>query len=302
MEESREGWFERWRKDHESQLREYRYTLHLILRNPLSAFGLIILLGMVIMAIFAPWIAPYPKQGEGASNLEASLLPPSYEHPFGTDLLGRDILSRVIYGARTSLQAAVVVVIISVVIGTPLGAVAGYFGGKIDEGIMRITDIFLAFPALLLAIIIVATLGPSLINAMIALSISWWPWYTRLVRGEAVSLRERLFVEAARALGVRGSRIIFRHILPNCLAPVIIQATLDLGYAILATAGLSFLGLGAQPPTADWGLMITRGREFILREWWWSIFPGLAIFVTVLAFNFLGDGLRRALDPKMRRR
>ena len=302
MEESREGWLERWRKDHESQLREYRYTLHLILRNPLSALGLIIILAMVIMAIFAPWIAPYPEQGRGTSNVETSLWPPSYEHPFGTDLLGRDILSRVIYGARTSLKAAVVVVIIAVAIGTPLGAVAGYIGGKIDGVIMRVTDIFLAFPALLLAIVIVATLGPSLTNAMIALSISWWPWYTRLVRGQAVSLRERLFVEAARAVGVRDSRIIFRHILPNCLAPVIVQATLDMGYAVLATAGLSFLGLGAQPPIADWGLMITTGREFILREWWWSVFPGIAIFVTVLALNFMGDGLRRALDPKMRRR
>jgi len=301
LKESRKGWLKRWRKAHESQLKEYRYILRLALKSPLTMFGLMVVLVMLLMGIFAPWVAPYPKQGEGTSNLETRLQPPSYQYLFGTDFLGRDILSRVMYGARTSLQAAIVVVTLAMVVGTPLGAIAGYFGGKVDEAIMRITDIFLAFPALLLSILIVATVGASITNAMISLSLSWWPWYTRLVRGQAISLRERLFVEAARAIGVGDLHIIFHHILPNCLAPVIVQATLDMGYAILATSSLSFLGLGAKPPQADWGLMLSEGREFILKEWWCSVFPGLIIFIAVLAFNFLGDWLRVAMDPKMRK-
>jgi peptide/nickel transport system permease protein len=301
LKKHRNVWLKKWIRDHKSQLKEYRYILRLAWKSPLTMFGLVIILMMLVMAIFAPWVAPYPKQGEGTSNLANRLKPPTYEYPFGTDFLGRDILSRVIYGAGIALQASIVVVALAAAIGTPLGAIAGYFGGKIDEVIMRITDIFLAFPALLLSIIIVATVGPSLTNAMISLSISWWPWYTRLVRGQAISLRERLFVEAARAIGVSNRHIIFHHILPNCLSPVIVQATLDMGYAILATSSLSFLGLGAKPPTADWGLMLSEGREFVLGEWWCSVFPGMIIFITILAFNFVGDWLRVAMDPKMRK-
>jgi peptide/nickel transport system permease protein len=284
----------------ERHWQRYLHGLFLVLKNPLTLLGLLITVLLIFTALLAPYLAPYPDQGRGASNLEGRLLAPSAEHPFGTDNLGRDILSRVIFGARVSLKAALIVVAIVVLIGSPLGAIAGYYGGKLDEIIMRFADMILAFPSLLLAIAIVAALGPSLTNAMIAVSVPWWPWYTRLVRGQVVSLRERQFVEAARAAGASDKRIIFRHILPNTLSPVIVQATLDMGYVILATSGLGFLGLGTQPPTADWGVMVSAGREYILNQWWISTFPGLAIFVTVLGFNLLGDGIREFLDPKLR--
>ncbi len=286
--------------DKETGGREYWRGLHLVLRNPLTVLGLAIIITLTLIAVFAPQIAPYPDQGRGASNLKDRLAPPSFDHFLGTDDLGRDILSRIIYGARVSLKSAIIVVVIVIAIGTPLGLIAGYFGGRIDEVIMRMTDAILAFPALLLAIAIVAALGPNLTNALIAISIPWWPWYTRLTRGQAISLRERQFVEAAKAIGVSDFRIMFRHILPNCLSPIIVQATLDMGYVILSIAGLGFLGLGTQPPTPDWGVMLSNGREFVLYEWWYPTFPGLAIFITVLGFNFVGDGLREASDPRMR--
>jgi len=284
----------------EDKLKEYRRNLHFFLNNPLTVLGLAIVISLIFIAVFAPQIAPYPGQGRGNSNIEDRLVPPGYEYFFGTDNLGRDVFSRVIFGARVSLKAAIIVILIVVVIGTPLGIIAGYFGGKIDEVIMRISDMVLAFPSLLLAIAIVAALGPSVTNAMIALSVPWWPWYTRLARGQAISLRERQFVEAAKAIGVSNLKIMSRHILPNCLTPIIVQATLDMGYIILSLAGLGFLGLGTQPPTADWGVMISNGRTFILDQWWYSTFPGLAIFITVLGFNLLGDGIAEALNPKRR--
>jgi peptide/nickel transport system permease protein len=280
--------------------REYWRELRLVLKNPLTVLGLAIIIALIFTTILAPHIAPYPDQGRGASNLKERLAPPSSEHLLGTDRLGRDILSRIIYGARISFQSAIIVVVIIVVIGMPLGVIAGYFGGKIDEVIMRIADMVLGFPSLLLAIAIVAALGPSLTNALIAISVPWWPWYTRLARGQAISIRERQFVEAARVAGVSDFRIMFRHILPNCLSPIIVQATLDMGYVILAIAGLGFLGLGAQPPTPDWGVMLSDAREFVVDKWWYPTFPGLAMFITVLGFNLLGDGIREALDPKMR--
>lgn len=283
------------------RLKEYRRSLHFFLKNPLTILGLAIVISLILISIFAPQIAPYPEQGRGISSVKDRLLSPNYERLFGTDNLGRDILSRVIFGSRVSLKAAVVVILIVVVIGTPLGIIAGYFGGKIDEVIMRMSDMILAFPSLLLAIAIVAILGPSLMNAMIALSVPWWPWYTRLARSQTISLRERQFVEAARAVGVSNFKIMFRHILPNCLTPIIVQATLDMGYIILSLAGLGFLGLGTQPPTPDWGVMISKGRSFILNQWWFSTFPGVAIFITVLGFNLLGDGLAEALNPKRRK-
>ena len=282
-------------------LKEYRRNLHFFLKNPLTVLGLMIAISLIFIAILAPQIAPYPDQGRGNSNVKGRLTPPGYEYFFGTDDLGRDIFSRVIFGARVSLKAAIIVILIVVIIGTPLGIIAGYFGGKIDEVIMRISDMVLAFPSLLLAIAIVAALGPSLMNAMIALSVPWWPWYTRLARGQTISLRERQFVEAAKAIGVSDFKIMIRHILPNCLTPIIVQATLDMGYIILSLAGLGFLGLGTQPPTADWGVMISNGRTFILDQWWYSTFPGLAIFITVLGFNLLGDGLAEVLNPKRRK-
>jgi peptide/nickel transport system permease protein len=211
------------------------------------------------------------------------------------------VLSRVVYGARLALVMPIIVMTGVAVIGIPLGGIAGYFGGTVDEIIMRITDLFLAFPGLILAMALVAFLGPSLRNVGIALVITWWPWYTRLVRGMAVSLRQGGYVKAGRAMGMSGTAIVFRHILPNTLGPVVVQMTLDVGVVILEVAGLSFIGLGAKPPMPDWGLMISTGREYALEQWWVGTFPGLAIFLLVLAFNFVGDGLRDVLDPRGKR-
>ena len=280
--------------------RELQRSLDLIRRNPLTLFGLFILLMLTLTALLAPLAAPYPQQGKGLSNLDERLEPPSFKHLMGTDDLGRDIFSRVIFGARISLNAAVAVVLIVVGIGVPLGLIAGYAGGKTDDLIMRFADMILAFPSLLLAVAIVASLGPSLFNALIAVSLPWWPWYTRLMRSQVISIKEMPFVESAAAVGASHWRIMFRHILPNCLSPIIVQATVDMGYIILAIAGLGFLGLGTQPPTADWGVMVSDGREFFLNQWWISTFSGGAIFITVLAFNLVGDGIREALDPKIR--
>jgi len=285
----------------EDRFKEQRRFLHFFLKNPLTVLGLIIVFGLIVVALFAPQIAPYPEQGMGLSIVENRLLPPSAQFLLGTDELGRDVLSRIIFGAQVSLKAAVIVILVVVAIGTPLGVIAGYFGGKVDEVIMRGCDLFLAFPPLLLAIAIVAALGPSLINAMIALSVPWWPCYTRITRGQTISLKERQFVEAAQAIGVPSFRIMFRHILPNCITPVIVQATLDMGYIILSLAGLGFLGLGSQPPIADWGVMVGDGRTFILDQWWISTFPGIAILITVLGLNLVGDGVAEILNPKRRK-
>ena len=280
---------------------ETKVIAYVLRRDPLSMFSLAFITILVFTAIFAPIIAPYKSDVWGTPRPGYKFLSPSLTHFFGTDYLGRDVFSLVLMGARTSLMAGLVVVTLSLLIGCPLGVIAGYFRGTLtDEIIMRITDMFLALPPLLLAIAIAATLGYSLTNAMIATAISWWPWYTRLMRAQAASLRERPFVEAARGLGVSELTIVFRHILPNSLSPIIIQATMDIGSAILLTSGLSFLGLGAQPPTPEWGLMVSRGRSYLGSFWWYATFPGLAIFVTVMAFNLLGDGLRKALDPRLR--
>ncbi|RLC83126.1 MAG: D,D-dipeptide ABC transporter permease, partial [Chloroflexi bacterium] len=272
--------------------RRLRYTVRVILRDPLALFSLLVILLLLVLALFGPWLAPYPEQGEGRTNVPDRFLPPSGAYWLGADQLGRDILSRIIVGVRIALQAPAIVVLLAVAVGAPLGALAGYMGGWVDNLIMRVTDLFLAFPSLLLAVTIVAAVGPSLTNAMIAIAISWWPWYTRLVRGVTISLRERYFVEAARSIGVPSGTIILRHILPNCITPILVQATIDFGTVILAEGSLAFLGLGTQPPNPDWGLMVSQGRSFILDEWWISTFPGLAIFISVLAFNLLGDTLR----------
>ncbi len=269
-----------------------------VLSDPLALTGLIVIGLLVVLAVLGPWIAPYPDQGEGQSNVPARMLAPSLEHPFGTDGLGRDMLSRVIFGARPALAVSLLVVGLAILIGVPLGALAGYRRGRLDAVIMRITDLFLAFPPLLLAMAIVAALGPGLEHAALALAISWWPWYARLARGTALSLRERAFVEAARSMGVGDLAILRRHVVPNSLAPILVQATIDIGTVILAAGSLAFLGLGASPPAPDWGLMVADGRTFILDQWWLSAFPGLAIFVAVLAFNLVGDLLLDLLDPR----
>jgi peptide/nickel transport system permease protein len=278
--------------------RTFRHVLNVIARDPLSLASTIVIVLFILLAVFAKQIAPYPLEGAGKTNVDNSLLAPSWEHPFGTDLLGRDGLSRVIIGARPALIVPIGVVLFAVLIGAPLGAIAGYKGGWLDEIIMRITDLFLAFPSLLLAMAIASALGRGLDKAAIALVVSWWPWYTRLVRGVTLSLKERYFVEAAQAIGVSDWVIILRHILPNTISPVLVQATVDLGTVILAMGGLAFLGLGTQPPLPDWGLMVSDGRTYILKQWWIATFPGMAIFIVVLAFNLLGDTLRDIFDPR----
>lgn len=278
--------------------RTLRHVFSVIVRDPLSLMSTVIIVLFVVIAIFANQIAPFPLEGAGKTNADNSLLTPSSEHLLGTDKLGRDLFSRIIIGARPALIVPMGVVFFAILIGTPLGALAGYKGGWIDEVIMRITDLFLAFPSLLLAMAITSALGRGLDKAAIALVVSWWPWYTRIARGVAVSLRERYFVEAAQAVGVSDAVIIFRHILPNTISPILIQATVDLGTVILAMGGLAFLGLGTQPPSPDWGLMVSEGRELILNQWWVATFAGLAIFIVVLAFNLLGDTLRDIFDPR----
>ncbi len=278
--------------------RDLRY----LRRTPLALVGLSGIVCLVIVALFAPWIAPFPEDAYGATHIEHKFLPPSVTHLFGTDELGRDVFSRVVFGTRISLSVGVFAIGLSLLIGVPLGIIAGYVGGWLDEVIMRITDTFLSFPPLLLAMAISVTLGPNLVNAMIAIAIAWWPWYTRILRGEAISVRERAFVEAARAMGASRIRILIKHVFPNCLAPLVVQASMDLGSIILTSAALSYLGLGAQAPTPEWGLMISSSRSFFLTHWWVVTFPGLAIFVSVLSFNLLGDGLREFLDPRVRRR
>jgi peptide/nickel transport system permease protein len=281
--------------------RTFRHVLSVIARDPLSLASTIVLLLFILIAIFANQVAPYPEEGAGKTNVDNTLLAPSEEHIFGTDRLGRDMLSRVIVGARPALIVPIGVVAFAVFLGAPLGAIAGYKGGWIDEAIMRVTDLFLAFPSLLLAMAITSALGRGLGNAAIALVISWWPWYTRLVRGVTLSLRQRYFVEAAQAIGVSDWVIILRHILPNTISPILVQATVDMGTVILAMGGLGFLGLGTQPPSPDWGLMVSEGRSYILEQWWISTFPGVAIFIVVLAFNLLGDTLRDIFDPRQYR-
>ena len=263
--------------------------------NKLALFGMIILFLLVFIAIFAPFIAPHDPVDQ---ELKKRLSPPSSEYPLGTDHLGRCILSRLLYGARISLPIAMMVVGITFAIGVTTGAISGYLGGIADEIIMRIVDVFLTFPGLILALGIIAALGPGLFNAMIALVVVGWAGYTRIVRGSVLSVKEKEFVEGARGLGASDSYILVRHILPNVIAPVIPMAMLGMGYVILAVAGLSFLGLGAQPPTPEWGAMLNDGRVFMRSAPQLMIFPGLAIMITVLAFNFLGDGLRDVLDPR----
>ena len=283
----------------EPRVKEFRYTLHLLKQSPLALVGIAVVLVLVLVAIFAPLIAPYDPYD---LDLPDKLAPPNKYHLFGTDDFGRDIFSRIVYGSRISIKIGILAVGIAFCIGVPLGVVAGYFGGWVDELIMRIMDMMLAFPALVLAMALCAALGYGLTNAMIAIGIVYIPYYARLVRGQALSVRENPYVEAAHSIGASRSRIVFRHVLPNCLSPLVVQATLSLGDAILTAAALSFIGVGAQVPEAEWGAMITLGRGYIVSgEWWLATFPGIAILVTVLGFNLFGDGLRDTLDPRLRR-
>lgn len=287
-------------KEIRPRIEAFKESIYLLKKNKLTKFSYYGVIVLILIALIVPILLPATQNIDQDANPKEQLLAPSIMHPFGTDELGRDVFKRVLLGTRISLQTALIAVGLALLVGIPLGAIAGYYGGFIDELIMRITDIFLGFPPLLLAIAISSFLGPSLKNAMLAIALSWWPWYTRIVRGQAVSLKERQFVKAAKAIGTPSSMIIFKHIVPNAIAPVIVQTSMDIGGVILTIASLSFLGLGAQPPTPEWGLMISTSRNYFLNGWWYSIFPGLAIFFTVLVFNLLGDGLREILDPKTR--
>lgn len=268
-----------------------------LFRNKAALFGMVIIILLILCAILAPHIAPFAYDDLVLSRM---LLPPSAEHIMGTDDLGRDIYSRIVYGSRISLQVGFIAVGLSLVLGTVLGALAGYFGGVIDYIISAVTDIAWGFPVTLLAIVFVATMGPSLVSVMIAVAMVSWAGYARLVRGQFLSLREKEFVEAARVLGMGHMRIIFRHILPNALAPIIVMTTLELPKAIIVEASLSFLGLGAQPPTPSWGSIISSGRGYILEAPWIVMFPGVMIMLVVLGFNLFGDALRDVLDPRLK--
>ncbi|MDI6893847.1 MAG: ABC transporter permease [Bacillota bacterium] len=264
----------------------------------LSIAGGVVVAAWVVAAILAPVLAPYDPL---LPAMDRRLQPPSVAHPFGTDNYGRDVLSRVVFGARLSLPIGLIAVGIAVMVGLPLGALAGYYRGSSEQVIMRTMDVILAFPSLLLAMAISTALGTGLISAMIAVGTVGVPEFARLVYGQVLSLREREFAEAARALGNPDRTVLFWHLLPNALAPIVVRATLGLGFAILTAASLSFLGLGVRPPLAEWGAMISEGREFIVSGQWWMVtFPGLAIASAVLGFNLLGDGLRDMLDPRLR--
>ena len=276
-----------------------RRQLVFALRQPAVLAGAVVLVLFLLAALLAPVLSPADPQ---AQNVLEGLRPPSAAHLFGTDKLGRDLLSRILYGARISLFVGVVVVLLSSVVGTLLGVLAGYLGGWVDEALMRITDIFFAFPALILAMAIAGALGPSLQNALIAISAVTWPVYARLLRGQVLALREREFVLAARIVGVPEWQIILRHLLPNMLAPLLVQASFDMGGAITSVAGLSFIGFGAQPPTPEWGVMISEARTYMATAWWMGTFPALSIMLVVGGFNLLGDGLRDLLDPRLRGR
>jgi len=266
-------------------------------RNPLMAVGLVICLVWFTISLVAHLIAPY---GPLEQNMANRLQPPNPANLMGTDQLGRDVLTRVLYGGRVSLPAGLLVIVVSTLIGTLVGAVAGYAGGMWDELLMRVTEVFMAFPTIILAMAIAAALGPSVMNAVIAMVLVWWPNYARIVRSLVVSVKANDYVEAARALGATSGHILLRTILPNCLAPAIVMATVDIGNAILLFAGLSFLGLGAEPSTPEWGRMVADGVSSF-DQWWLSTFPGLAIFTVVMAFNFVGDGLRDLADPRVRK-
>ena len=275
----------------------WRETLDILVGNKLALFGMIVLGLLVVAAVFGPLLAPY---GYNQVIVTDRLAGPSPTHPFGTDNLGRDVFSRVLLGARVSLLVGLVAVGISLSAGVLFGLLAGFYGGKVDDAIMRAMDVLFAFPAMLMAIAVLAILGPGTTNAMIAIGIVYTPIFARITRGSVLSVREDVYVRAARSLGAGDARLIALHILPNVLPPIIVQTTVSLAFAILSEAALSFLGLGTQPPDPSWGRMLSEGRGFMQQAWWMAVFPGLAIFVTVLSFNVLGDALRDALDPRQK--
>ena len=279
-------------------VRQRRRVWQVLLRNRMAVSGAIVVVAWVAVALLAPLIAPYDPIDQ---QVRQRLQGPSVGHLLGVDELGRDVFSRVLYGGRVSLPVAAIVVVVATLFGTLYGGLAGFGGRWLDESAMRIVDMVLAFPSLILAMAIAAALGPSIQNSMLALLLVWWPPYARVARGQVLGLKHRDFVTAARALGLSEGRILLRHVLPNALAPALVLTTMDFGNAIIITAALSFLGLGAVPPTPEWGAMVAEGRELI-QQWWISTFPGIAIFSVAMACNFIGDGLRDAIDPQLRSR
>ncbi|SHI30978.1 ABC transporter permease subunit [Desulfosporosinus lacus] len=276
---------------------QFRYLRYFTKRYPLTVTGAVIIFLVVMVSLAAPLVSPHNPY---TLNLTDRLKPPGSIYLLGTDELGRDILSRIIYGARLSLLAGVGIVGIAGLFGIVIGSVSGLLGGKVDQAVMRLMDIMLAFPSLVLALALSAALGANFRNSILAIAIVKIPVYVRLVRGQALSIKERQFVKAAQTFGAPKVWIISRHIIPNCLAPVVVQATLGIGEAILIAATLSFIGLGAQPPAAEWGAMVSMGRIYLLDQWWYASFPGIAIFITVIGFNLFGDGVRDMLDPRFR--
>ena len=273
-------------------------ALYLAKKNPLLIIGIVVVVGWVAVSLLAPQLAPYAPL---VQNISERLQPPGGTHTWGTDELGRDIFSRVLYGGSITIPAGMLVIIIGSIIGTAIGAVAGYVGGVADEILMRVTELFMAFPTIILAMAVTAALGPDIKNAIIALVVVWWPSYARLVRGLVLKTKHNEYVDAARLIGASEPYILWRTVLPNCLAPTVVLTTLDIGNAILTFAGLSFLGLGPEPTSPEWGRMVAVGIDYF-DQWWTWLFPGMAIATLVIAFNFIGDGLRDIFDPRTRTR
>ncbi len=313
-----EKWRE-WKKKRRAMFEEWGLMYEALKRSPLAKAGAAMALAFLILGVFGPQILMLINSlygflySRGVIEQKVVLDPykifagprlgkPSFLHPFGCDEYGRDLFARVLTGARVSLIVSIVVISLGVPPGILLGLLSGYYGGKVDELIMRVTDVFLAFPALVLAMAIAASLGAGLKSAIIALTIVWWPSYVRLVRGQVLSARENVYVEAARAIGVSSLRIMVKHILPNIVSPIVVLATLDFGTVVILNAALSFIGLGAQPPIPEWGRIVYDGLDYLMMAPWYSIIPGAAVFVTALGFNLLGDGFRDVLDPRIRRR
>ncbi len=278
-----------------------RRAFYRFAQSRLSLIGLSLAVFLLLLALAGAWLAPFPEHLGGAVNTGARYLAPSSTHWFGTNEMGQDVLSLVLGGARVSVLSGVAVVLLGASVGAVAGAVAGYAGGWWDELIMRLSDLKLTIPGLILAMAVAAALGPGIVNMVIAISLSWWPGYARLVRGEVIAKKEELFVTAARALGAGPARIVFRHILPNVMTPVLIKMSLDMGFAILTVASLGFIGIGVKPPTPEWGSLLSVARGGMPDYWWPAIFPGLAIFLAVFGFNLLGDGLRDVFDPRSKR-
>jgi peptide/nickel transport system permease protein len=277
----------------------YKIIVREFLHDRLAVVGLGIVVALLLTAFFAPFLAP-DRDAIYGMNIQKKLTAPNWEHPFGTDHLGRDILSRVIFGSRITIMIAIIAIGSALAIGVPIGLIAGYYENWMSGFLMRMADIFLSFPQFVLAMALAVALGPNIENAILALSITYWPWFARIVYAETLFLRHSIFIEATEALGASKFRIIAFHILPNVLSPIIVRTTLGMGYTILTAATLGFLGVGAQPPTPEWGLAISQAREYLPASWWYATFPGIAIFIVVMAFNMFGDGLRDVLDPRLR--